>query len=136
MKYLSDRIFTNILPIYNNRYFSKSDTKCNHKRHLEIAVSYPNASDEINEQNRSLVHKILATCLGVSNLWVLKKKCEDLNSIESAEESAQYPDYDYQGNKQDILKTLFTVMRVFTSVPPAVEFVGKRCIPLTTVRAD
>ena len=59
---------------------------------------YPNASDEINEQNRSLVHKIIATCLGVPNLWVLKTKREDLNSIESAEESAQYPDYDYQGN--------------------------------------
>jgi hypothetical protein len=59
---------------------------------------YPNASDEINEQNRSLIHKIFATCLGVPNLWVLKTKREDLTCIESAEESAQYADYDYQGN--------------------------------------
>jgi hypothetical protein len=59
---------------------------------------YPNGSDEFAEQNRSLVHKILATCLGVPNLWVLKTKRDDLTCIESAEESAQYPDYDYQGN--------------------------------------
>ena len=59
---------------------------------------YPNDSDEITEQNRSLVHKIFAQCLGVPNLWVLKTKREDLTCIESAEDSAQYADYDYQGN--------------------------------------
>ena len=59
---------------------------------------YPNDSDEITEQNRSLVHKIFAQCLGVPNLWVLKTKREDLTCVESAEDSAQYADYDYQGN--------------------------------------
>ena len=66
--------------------------------HLFQSRLYPNGSDEFSEQNRSLVHKILSTCLGVPNLWVLKTKREDLGCVESAEESAQYPDYDYQGN--------------------------------------
>ena len=77
-----------------SRYFRVGDKD----NHLFQSRLYPNGSDEFSEQNRSLVHKILSTCLGVPNLWVLKTKREDLGCVESAEESAQYPDYDYQGN--------------------------------------
>ena len=59
---------------------------------------YPQGSDEFSEQNRSLVHKIFATCLGVPNLWVLKNKRDELDCCISGEDSAQYPDYDYYGN--------------------------------------
>ena len=59
---------------------------------------YPQGSDEITEQNRSLVHKIFAACLGVPNLWILKTKRNELDCCITGEDSAQYADYDYYGN--------------------------------------
>lgn len=60
---------------------------------------YPESSDEIMTQNRGIVQKIMATCLGVPNFWTLKTKRNELSEIcESAEGSEQYPDYDYCGN--------------------------------------
>ena len=60
---------------------------------------YPEDSDEIMKQNRSIVQKVISTCLGVPNLWRLKTKRDELSECcESAEESRQYPDYNYQGN--------------------------------------
>lgn len=59
---------------------------------------YPKGTDDFSEQNRSLVHKILATCLGVPNLWILKTKRNEITCCISGEDSAQYPDYDYYGN--------------------------------------
>lgn len=60
---------------------------------------YPEDSSEIMTQNRSIVQKIIATCLGVPNFWTLKTKRNELSEIcESAEGSEQYPDYDYCGN--------------------------------------
>lgn len=60
---------------------------------------YPDDSDETMKQNRSIVQKIISTCLGVPNIWKLKTKRDELSEcVESAEGSAQYPDYNYQGN--------------------------------------
>ena len=59
---------------------------------------YPGEVADVITQNREIVHKILATCLGVPNLWVLKSKRNEVDCCESAEESAQYADYDYYGN--------------------------------------
>ena len=59
---------------------------------------YPQGSDDFSEQNRSLVHKIFATCLGTPNLWILKTKRNEINCCITGEESAQYPDYNYYGN--------------------------------------
>lgn len=60
---------------------------------------YPDDSAEMMKQNRSIVQKIISTCLGVPNIWKLKTKRDELSEcVESAEGSAQYPDYDFQGN--------------------------------------
>lgn len=60
---------------------------------------YPEDSDETMKQNRSIVQKVIATCLGVPNMWKLKTKRDELSEcVESAENSAQYPDYNYYGN--------------------------------------
>lgn len=60
---------------------------------------YPEDSSEIMMQNRNIVQKIIATCLGVPNFWTLKTKRDELSEIcESAKGSEQYPDYNYCGN--------------------------------------
>ncbi len=60
---------------------------------------YPDDSEETMKQNRSIVQKVISTCLGVPNIWKLKTKRDELSEcVESAEGSAQYPDYNYQGN--------------------------------------
>jgi hypothetical protein len=61
---------------------------------------YPNDSgNELMEQYRSLVQKVIARCLGVPDLWTLKIKRDEVNECyETVEGSRQYPDYGYQGN--------------------------------------
>ncbi len=59
---------------------------------------YPNDSNDIMEQNRGIVHKILSICLGRPNLWVLRTKRNETDCCESAKGSLQYPDYAYYGN--------------------------------------
>ena len=59
---------------------------------------YPNEILDLITQNREIVHKILATCLGVPNLWVLKTKRNEINCCESALHSSHYPDYSSYGN--------------------------------------
>ncbi len=59
---------------------------------------YPASADEVTEQNRGIVHKILATCLGVPNLWILKTKRDEINCCLSAAGSTHYPDYNRYGN--------------------------------------
>ncbi len=59
---------------------------------------YPKDAIESMEQQRSIVHKILSTCLGVNNLWKLKTKREELTYCKSSEGSGQYPDYNFHGN--------------------------------------
>lgn len=70
-------------------------------------VGDPNPSDLSEQMDlyRSIVQKAIATCLGVPNRWVLKKKREDVNECcTSGEGSRQYPDYNYYGNLS-MLKT-------------------------------
>lgn len=60
---------------------------------------YPSDSAEQNDLYRSLVQRAIATCLGVPNRWLLKKKRENVNEYcESGEGSQQYPDYHRYGN--------------------------------------
>ena len=59
---------------------------------------YPSETQALIDQNREIVHKIMATCLGVPNLWVLKTKRPDINCCESAYNSSHYPDYNSYGN--------------------------------------
>lgn len=60
---------------------------------------YPEDSDDIMKQNRSIVQKVISTCLGVPNMWKLKTRRDELSEcVESAESSSQYPDYNYHGN--------------------------------------
>ena len=59
---------------------------------------YPTSADDVSEQNRSIVHKILATCLGTPNLWILKTKRDEINCCLSAPGSTHYPDYNRYGN--------------------------------------
>ena len=66
---------------------------------------YPSDLSEQMDLYRSIVQKAIATCLGVPNRWVLKKKREDVNECcTSGEGSRQYPDYNYYGNLS-MLKT-------------------------------
>ncbi len=67
---------------------------------------YPADGDDYMEQNRSIVHKIIATCLEVPNLWVLKTKRDELQCFNTAEGSAHYPDYLYHGNLSYIKGTV------------------------------
>lgn len=79
---------------------------------------YPDYSDELMEQNRRLVHKILATCLGVPNLWILKTKRDKISeSCVSVHNSAQYPDYVYHGNLS-ILKGTNKIAKMFIGGKP------------------
>lgn len=59
---------------------------------------YPSEVQETIDQNREIVHKIMATCIGAPNLWVLKTKRNEINCCESALHSSHYPDYTYYGN--------------------------------------
>ncbi len=69
------------------------------ERMLYQSRLYPDDSAETTDQNRSIVQKIISTCLDAPNLWKLKTKRDELSECcESAEGSRQYPDYNYQGN--------------------------------------
>lgn len=60
---------------------------------------YPSDANDLMDQYRSIVQKAIADCLGVPNLWTLKKERQDISGhCESANGSMQYPDYDYYGN--------------------------------------
>ncbi len=60
---------------------------------------YPKDANDLMVQYRSIVQKVIATCLGVPNLWTLKKERKEISAhIDSANGSMQYPDYDYYGN--------------------------------------
>ncbi len=60
---------------------------------------YPSDASDLMNQYRSMVQKVIATCLGVPNLWTLKKERTDINAhIETADGSMQYPDYCFHGN--------------------------------------
>lgn len=66
---------------------------------------YPSDLSEPMNLYRGIVQKAIATCLGVPNRWILKKKREDVNECcTSGEGSRQYPDYNYYGNIS-VLKT-------------------------------
>ena len=60
---------------------------------------YPHDANDLMDQYRNIVQKAIACCLGVPNLWTLKKERDDISPhCESASGSMQYPDYDYYGN--------------------------------------
>ncbi|MDD4510304.1 MAG: hypothetical protein PHY23_05325 [Oscillospiraceae bacterium] len=60
---------------------------------------YPDSSNELTEQYRSIVQNAIARCLGVPDLWTFKVKREDINeSYETVPGSRQYADYSFQGN--------------------------------------
>ena len=66
---------------------------------------YPSDLSEPMDLYRGIVQRAIATCLGVPNRWILKKKREDVNECcTSGEGSRQYPDYNYHGNVS-MLKT-------------------------------
>lgn len=60
---------------------------------------YPSDANDLMDQYRGIVQKAIATCLGVPNLWTLKKERQEISAhCDSASGSMQYPDYDYYGN--------------------------------------
>ncbi len=60
---------------------------------------YPKDANDLMVQYRGIVQKAITTCLGVPNLWTLKKERSEIGAhIDSANGSLQYPDYDYYGN--------------------------------------
>ncbi len=78
---------------------------------------YPDESSDISEQNRSIVHKILSTCLGVPNLWILKTRRDDINCCQSGEGSLQYPDYHSYGNLSFIKGTVSIPTMIIGKAP-------------------
>lgn len=80
---------------------------------------YPSDLSEPMEQSRSIVQKIVSTCLGVPNLWTLKTKRDDLSEFcQSGKGSVQYPDYEHFGN--------LSVLKGSTDLRPIV--IGQRPI--------
>ncbi len=60
---------------------------------------YPQNYYEPMEQYRSLVQKTISACLGVPNLWTFHEKRPEINKVySSADNSTNYPDYEYHGN--------------------------------------
>ena len=97
---------------------------------------YPAYSDEIMEQNRSIVHKILATCLGVPNLWILKTKRESFERCcDSAPFSAQYPDYDYYGNLS-VIKGMNGIAKMTIGEQPICVCCGKKYISTKKLKCN
>lgn len=57
-------------------------------------------SNNLREDIRSLVQKIMADCLDKPNFWVLEKNEEKyLKDVYTADESTHFPDYVYERNK-------------------------------------
>lgn len=78
---------------------------------------YPSDLSEPMDLYRGIVQKAIATCLGVPNRWILKKKRDDVNECcSSGEGSRQYPDYNYHGNVS-VLKTCGTVAQFVVGKP-------------------
>ena len=60
---------------------------------------YPSDANDLMDQYRAIVQKAIAICLGVPNLWTLKKERAEVSAhCSSADGSMQYPDYAYYGN--------------------------------------
>ncbi len=60
---------------------------------------YPSDANDLMNQYRGIVQKVIATCLRVPNLWSLKKERSEIEAhIDSARGSMQYPDYNHYGN--------------------------------------
>ncbi len=87
---------------------------------------YPRDANDLMDQYRCLVQKVISTCLGVPNLWILKKERSEINThIESTNGSQQYPDYNYYGNFSVLKGTQFTgTLRI--GAPPTCVACGQR----------
>lgn len=96
---------------------------------------YPSDSSEPMEQNRSIVQKIISTCLGVPNLWTLKTKRDDLAEFcKSGKGSMQYPDYDYQGNLSVLKGSINLETIVIGQKPICVCCGSKNNFPRTSLK--
>lgn len=96
---------------------------------------YPNEDEDVFTQNREIVHKILAGCLGVPNLWVLKSNCKNVNCCESAKGSAQYPDYDFCGNLSYIKGTT-SIAHMVIGKPPLCVCCGRPFRAFKSIKCD
>lgn len=65
---------------------------------------YPKTHDEnLRENYRNIVQKALAECLGVPNLWTLKKEHDDVQKrVETDDDAMHYADYTYSNYKANV----------------------------------
>ena len=87
---------------------------------------YPSDANDLMDQYRGIVQKAIATCLGVPNLWSLKKERQEVSAhCDSANGSMQYPDYDYYGNIS-VLKNTELDQVLVIGAPPICVSCGRR----------
>lgn len=60
---------------------------------------YPKDANDLMEQYRNIVQKVISVCLGVPNRWQLKNKRTELDEFYTTDSHGlHYPDYEYFGN--------------------------------------
>jgi formylmethanofuran dehydrogenase subunit E len=65
---------------------------------------YPNTDDEeARNTYRNIVQHVIADCLALPNLWILKREDNEMSRrVETFEDSLHYPDYLYSCNKANV----------------------------------